>query len=150
MFSFKKSGTKAYLFRPPKIFKNERYDLHPLWREKLCEWAGRTLGTTEPLQPTLSLCDPLRTLSGVREKGRQWREWVQGSGGRRVKKRNRTGLSVPRKTKKAPKGYMCSWKGEHHTFFLFPPAREMPETVQNVIWGGGKGVIVVPVQKRKK
>ena len=26
--------------RRPGVFKNERYDLRPLWREKLCEWAG--------------------------------------------------------------------------------------------------------------
>ena len=43
--------------RRPGVFKNERYDLRPLWREKLCEWAGRALGTTEPLQPTLSPFD---------------------------------------------------------------------------------------------
>ena len=40
--------------RRPGLFKNERYDLRSLWREKWCEWAGRALGTTEPLQPTLS------------------------------------------------------------------------------------------------
>ena len=119
--------------RRPGIYKNERYDLRPLWREKLCEWAGGALGTTEPLQPTLNPLDRLGTVSGVREKGRQWREWGQGRGGRRVKKRNRTGLSPPRKTKKAPKGYMCPWGGEHHTLFLFPPARELAETVQKVI-----------------
>ena len=136
--------------RRPGIFKNERYDLRPLWREKVCEWAGRALGTTEPLQPTLSPFDCLGTVRGVREKGRQWREWGQGRGGRRVKKRNRTALSPPRKTKKAPKGYMCPPGGEHHTLFLFPPAGELLETVQKVIWGGGKGVIVVPVRKREK
>ena len=45
---------------------------------------------------------------------------------------------------------MCPWGGEHHTLFLFPPADEPPETVQKVIWEGGKGVIVVPVRKGKK
>ena len=45
---------------------------------------------------------------------------------------------------------MCPWGGEHHTLFLFPPARELPETVQKVIWEGGKRVIVVPVRKREK
>ena len=59
--------------RRPCVLKNQRYDLRPLWRESLCEWAGRPLGTTEPLQPTLSPFDRLRTLSGVREKGGQWR-----------------------------------------------------------------------------
>ena len=87
----------------------------------MCEWVGRALGTTEPLQPTLTPFDRLGAVSGVREKGRQWREWGQGSGGRRVKKRNRTGLSPPGKTKKAPKGYVCPWGGEHHTL-LFVPA----------------------------
>ena len=33
--------------------------------------------------------------------------------------------------------------------FLFPPARELPETVQKVILEVGKGVIVVPVRKRE-
>ena len=78
--------------RRPGVFKNERYDLRPLWREKFCEWPGRALGTTEPLQPTLSPFDRLGTVSGVPEKGRRWREWRQGRGGRRVKQRNRTGL----------------------------------------------------------
>ena len=55
--------------RRPGVFKNERYDLRPLWRKKLCERAERALGTTEPLQPTLSPFDCLRTVSGVREKG---------------------------------------------------------------------------------
>ena len=132
------------------IFKNERYDLRPLLREKLCKLAERALGTTEPLQPTLSPFDRLRTVSGVRDKGRQLREWGQGRGGGRVKKRNRTRLSPPRKNKKAPKGYMCPWGGEHHTLFFFTPASELPETVQKVIWEGGKGVIVVPVRKREK
>ena len=45
--------------RRPGVFKNERYDLRPLWGEKLCELAGRALGTTEPLQPTLSPFDRL-------------------------------------------------------------------------------------------
>ena len=79
----------------PGVLKNERYDLRPIWRETLCEWAGRALGTTEPLQRTFSPFDRLVTMSGMREKGRQWREWGQGRGGRRVKKRNRTGLSPP-------------------------------------------------------
>ena len=81
--------------RRPGVFKNDRYDLRPLWRETLCEWAGRALGTTEPLRPTLSPFDRLETVSGLREKDRQWREWGQESGGGRVKKRNRTGLSPP-------------------------------------------------------
>ena len=135
--------------RRPGVIKNERYDLHPLWRETLCEWAGRALGTTEPLQRTLTPLDRLGTVSGVREKGRQWRELGQRSRERRVRKRNRTGLSPPRKTEKAPKGYMCPWEGEHHTWFLFPPAPELPETVQKVIWEGGKGVRVVPARKRE-
>ena len=67
-----------------------------------------------------------------------------------MKKRNETGLSPPRKTKKSPKGYMCPCGGEHHTFLLLPPACELPEIVQKVIWEEGKGVIVVPVQKREK
>ena len=67
-----------------------------------------------------------------------------------MKKRNRTGLSPPRRTNKAPKGYMCPWGGEHHTLVLLPPARELPETVQMVIREGGKGVIVVRVQKGEK
>ena len=100
---------------PPGVFKHERYDLRPLWREKFCEWAVRALGTTEALQPTLSPFDCLRTVSGVREKGRQWREWGQGRGRRRVRKRNWTGLSPPRKTKKALKGYMCTWGGEQQS-----------------------------------
>ena len=45
---------------------------------------------------------------------------------------------------------MCPWGGEHHTLVLFLPARELPKTVQKVIWEGGKGVIVVPVRKREK
>ena len=76
--------------RRPGVFKNERYHLRPLWRNRLCEWARRALGTTEPLEPTLSPFDRLGTVSGVREKGAQWRQWGQGRGGRRVKKRNRT------------------------------------------------------------
>ena len=47
----------------PGVLRNERYDLRPLWREKLCEWAGRALGTTEPLQSTLSPSDRLGTVS---------------------------------------------------------------------------------------
>ena len=47
------------------VFKNERYDLRPLWREKLFEWARRAFGTTEPLQPTLSHFDHLGAVSGV-------------------------------------------------------------------------------------
>ena len=67
-----------------------------------------------------------------------------------MKKQNQNGLSPPRKTKKAPKGYMCPWGGEHHTLVLFLPGFELPETVGKVIWEGGKGVIVVPVRKREK
>ena len=67
-----------------------------------------------------------------------------------MKKRHLTRLSPLRKTKKTPKGYMCPWGGEYHTFLLFPPARELPETVQKVIWEGCKRVIVVPVRKSEK
>ena len=66
-----------------------------------------------------------------------------------MKKRKWTELSLPRKTKKAPKGYVCPWGGEHHTLFLVPPARELPGTVQTVTWKAGKGVKVVPVRKRE-
>ena len=34
--------------------------------------------------------------------------------------------------------------------FLFPPAHEVPETLQKVIWEGAKGVIVVLVRNREK
>ena len=27
--------------RRPGVFKNEMYDLRPLWRETFCKWAGR-------------------------------------------------------------------------------------------------------------
>ena len=67
-----------------------------------------------------------------------------------MKEQNWTGLSPLRKMKKAPKGYMCPSRGEYHILFLFLPARELPETVQKVIWEGGKGVIVLPVRKREK
>ena len=72
--------------RGPGVLKNETYDLRPLWHERLCEWAGRALGTTEPLQLALIPFDCLNTMSGVRQKGRQWPAWGQGRGGRRVKK----------------------------------------------------------------
>ena len=51
----------------------------------------------------------------------------------------------PVRPRRHQNGYMCPWGGEHHTLLLFPPARELPETVQKVIWEGAKGVIVVPV-----
>ena len=53
-------------------------------------------------------------------------------------------------TKKEPKGYVKPWGGEDHALFLFLPARELEETVQKVIWEGGKGVMMVPVRKKEK
>ena len=44
---------------------------------------------------------------------------------------------------------MCASGGKRYTVFLFPPARELPETVQRV-WEGGKGVRVVLVQQGEK
>ena len=53
--------------RRPGVFKNERYDLYPLWRERLCEWARGALWRTESFQPTLSPFERLAAVDGVRE-----------------------------------------------------------------------------------
>ena len=105
--------------RWPGVLKNERYELRLLWRQTLCEWAGRALGTTEPLQPALRPFDRLGTVSGACENGRQWREVGQGSGGRGVKKRNRTGISPPVRPRRQQKGICALGEGGFILFSLF-------------------------------